>query len=163
MPTYTWACYDCETGWERDYRMGKAPKKTKCAECGKLCERSYDTPSIKFIGSGFYCNDYGANTWTHKNFKSSADHFIKEAKKSSEKRMDTGFQHYKVFTPDLEVLEKRGEIKKSKGNADEVIEKKARNYREVAQQIYKESDIDPTTQTKTNVDIMTTPDKKGLE
>ena len=77
--------------------------------------------------------------------------------------MDTGFQHYKVFTPDLEVLEKRGEIKKSKGNADEVIEKKARNYREVAQQIYKESDIDPTTQTKTNVDIMTTPDKKGLE
>jgi len=88
---------------------------------------------------------------------------MKEAKKSSEKRMDTGFHHYRVMTPDLEVLEKRGEIKRSKGNAEEVIDKKARNYREVAQQIYKESDIDPTAQTKTNVDIMTTPDKKGLE
>lgn len=163
MPIYNYACDGCEIFWERECRMGKAPKRTKCPECKKFGYRSYNTPAIRFVGSGFYCNDYGKNTASHKDAKGACETFIKEAKVASEKRMDTGFQHYKVFTPDLEVLEGRGDIKRSKGNVDEVIDKKAASYREVAQQMYKESGIDPTQQNKTNVDLMTTPDKIGLE
>ena len=56
-----------------------------------------------------------------------------------------------------------GQVKKTEGAHDEVINKNAERHRKVAEHIYTNSDIDPATQDKTNVDLMTTPDKKGLE
>ena len=163
MPQYTWACHDCEIYWEREYNMGDAPEKTKCAECGKRRGRSYDTPTLKFIGPGFYVNDYGKNTVTHKNSKGACDEFVEEAKKSSEGRMKKGFRNYRVYTPDFDRLEQLGQVKKTRGNRDKVINHNAAKYREVATQLYQESGIVPEKQEKTNVDLMTVPDKEGLE
>lgn len=52
--------YRCERcgDFEADHRIGKAPKKKKCPECGKLAARCFTPPSIRFNGSGFHVNDY---------------------------------------------------------------------------------------------------------
>ena len=163
MPTYAWACHECELYWEREYKMGKAPEKTKCVECKNKCGRSYDAPHLKFIGAGFYCNDYGKNTWHHKNAQGAVDEFVKGAEEASKKRMKTGFQNYRVYTPDFQRLEEIGQIKKSKGERSDVINRNAARYRQTATQMYEKSGIDPVKQEKTNVDLMTAPDKKGLE
>ena len=162
MPTYTWACRKCEVYWEREYKMGKAPEKTKCPECKKRCSRSYDVPSLRFIGPGFYVNDYGKNTIGHKNAKGACEEFIEGAKKGSEERMKTGFHNYKVYTPDLGALEAKGQIKKMKGNADDIIHSNAARYRKLATHMYEKADINPEKQEKTNVDMLTQPDRDGL-
>lgn len=159
MPIFTWACNKCELYWEREYDMGKNPEKTKCPECKKKCGRRYDTPTFKFIGSGFYVNDYGGNSVMHSNAKGAVDTFVEEAKEASQKRMDTGFQNYRVYTPNYEQLEKTGQIKKS----TRTVEENAAKHRQTAEHIYKNSSIDPEKQNKTNVDLMTKPDKKGME
>ena len=163
MPQYTWACHKCETYWEREYKMGKAPEQTKCPECKKKCGRSYDTPSLRFIGPGFYVNDYGKNTIAHKSGKGACEEFIEDSKKASDKRMKTGFHNYKVYTPDFGVLEKQGQVKRTNKPADQAINDNADKHRAMAKEIYKKSGIDPEKQEKTNVDIMTRPDKEGLE
>ena len=163
MPIYTWACHECELYWEREYKMGKAPEKTKCPGCEKRKGRSYDSPVLRFIGSGFYVNDYGKGNWAHNTQQGAVDEFVRDSEKASKERMKTGFQNYKVFTPDYDALEKKGDIKRTSGDADEVIHRKASKYRGLATRAYKESGIDPGKQEKTNVDLMTVPDKKGLE
>jgi putative FmdB family regulatory protein len=164
MPMYEWKCEECKVYWEDLYNKPEdAPKKRRCPECNKMSPKAVSVFNARFVGSGFYCNDYGKNTWAHKSAQGAVDEFVKGAAKSSEKRMETGFQNYKVFTPDYDVLEKRGEIKKASGSVDEVIDRKAKGYRAIATEAYKQSGIDPKKQKKTNVDIMTVPDKKGLE
>ena len=143
--------------------MNKVPEKTKCAECGKRRGRSYDTPTLKFIGNGFYVNDYGKGSATHKSAKGAVDEFIEDAKKSSSERMKTGFQNYRVYTPDFDKLEEQGLVKKTQGARDKVINHNAAKHRAVAEKLYQESGIVPEKQEKTNVDLMTVPDKEGLE
>ena len=71
---------------------------------------------MKFVGAGFYCNDYGKNTVQHKNAQGAVDEFVEGAKVSSSKRMKSGFQNYSVYSPDYGQLEKMGQIKKTKGS-----------------------------------------------
>ena len=164
MPMYEWRCDSCEVYWEDLYNKPEdAPQKRKCPSCKKLRPRAMSTFGLRFIGSGFYCNDYGSNHWTHSGSKDAAETFVKEAEAASEKRMETGYHNYKVYTPDFDVLEKKGDVKKIQGNASDIVNEKAQRYRAIAKHAYKESGIDPKTQKKTNVDLMTTPDKKGLE
>ena len=108
-------------------------------------------------------NDYGKNTIGHKNAKGACEEFIEGAKKSSEGRMKTGFQNYKVYTPDFDRLEELGQVKKTKGARDKVINHNAAKHRNVATQLYEKSGLVPEKQEKTNVDLMTVPDKEGLE
>ena len=164
MPMYEWKCQECKVYWEDLYNKPEdAPQKRKCPRCKKMKDRAMSTFGLKFIGSGFYCNDYGNKHWAHKDGKSAAETFVKEACDHSKKRMETGFQNYKVYSPDFEVLEKDGLVTKKKGPADAAIDESARKYRKLATHIYDNSDIDPLTQKKTNVDLFTKPDKEGLE
>lgn len=163
MPIYTWACHECELYWEREYKMGKSPEKSKCPGCEKRKGRCYDVPTLKFIGSGFYVNDYGRKSWTHESQQGSVDEFVEGAKESSKKRMKTGFHNYKVYTPDLGELERKGEIKKTNLSPEEAIHKNAARHRKTAEQFYNRAGYDPATQEKTNVDMITKPDKEGLE
>ena len=163
MPVYTWSCHDCELYWERECKMGKAPEKTKCPGCEKRKGRCYDVPTLKFIGSGFYVNDYGKNNWAHDSQKGSVDEFVEGAKKSSKERMKTGFNNYKVYTPDFDVLEKQGQVTRTNKAAEEAIHDNASRHRKTAEQFYSRAGYDPATQEKTNVDMITKPDKEGLE
>lgn len=162
MPLYEWKCKDCEIYWEDLYnRPEEAPKTKKCPKCGKRRKRAVSTFGMKFVGSGFYVNDYGKGTVAHNSAKGAIDEFVEGAKVSSKERMKTGFQNYRVYTPDYEQLEKMGQVKKTKGSEEEAISNNAAKHRKLAEHIYTNSDIDPVTQEKTNVDLLTSPDKKG--
>ena len=92
MPIYEWYCVECSIKWDREYKMSdNLPKKTKCPKCKKLSERLFDevTP-VHFKGGGW--SDPHKNM-TH--YKSGAsDEIAKEMIKSTEKRFETGNQHY---------------------------------------------------------------------
>ena len=165
MPIYEWDCEDCEISWEDMYdSYDAAPRKRKCPKCKKPRERLMSSFGAQFKGKGFYCNDYGKNSAAHANAKSACETFIKEAQVSSKERMETGFQNYKVYTPDLESLEQQGQVTRKRGkDTESIIHDSADRHRNTAKEFYKHSDIDPTKQKKTNVDLMTTPDKEGLE
>jgi putative FmdB family regulatory protein len=58
MPTYEYECQGCAHTFEVFQNINE-PRKKKCPECKKLkLKRLFGVPSIKFIGSGFYVNDY---------------------------------------------------------------------------------------------------------
>ena len=65
----TWVDYECkpcESIQEVKFESLKDITKTQpCKNCGKDMERSYSKPpAVKFIGAGFYVNDYGARNPT---------------------------------------------------------------------------------------------------
>lgn len=46
MPLFEYGCSSCEVFWEKSAKIGKAPKKTKCPQCGKKCERYFGNANI---------------------------------------------------------------------------------------------------------------------
>ena len=66
MPTYEYACNQCEHQFETMQNMKEDPL-TVCSECGgKLRRLISGGTGIIFKGSGFYCNDYGKKEATTK-------------------------------------------------------------------------------------------------
>lgn len=57
MPTYVYACKDCEHQFETFQKMTDDPL-TKCPECKGKIARVLFAPGIVFKGSGFHINDY---------------------------------------------------------------------------------------------------------
>jgi putative FmdB family regulatory protein len=60
MPLYDYQCDKCGYQAEIVQNIHDQPKK-KCPKCKKQWRRLFGVPSLKFIGSGFYVNDYGKN------------------------------------------------------------------------------------------------------
>lgn len=63
--TYTFKCPACGQMENIKTTMDKIGRlDVRCARCNCAMDRQYDPPAIKFIGSGFYVNDYkkGGNT-----------------------------------------------------------------------------------------------------
>jgi putative FmdB family regulatory protein len=59
MPLYLFECscgnkFDILTG----YTNKEPPVRRKCPKCKKLANRVFGNINVKFIGSGFYENDY---------------------------------------------------------------------------------------------------------
>ena len=60
--TFEYSCKKCGIIIEVNHPIGKAPKTTKCVGCGGRAPRMYTAPGIKFRGTGFHVNDYGAGS-----------------------------------------------------------------------------------------------------
>ena len=52
---YEWICRECVIYWDREYRMGKAPSRTRCPKCKKLSGRYWQNnlPAVHFNVYGF--------------------------------------------------------------------------------------------------------------
>ncbi len=61
MSIYEYKCNKCNIIFEKNYTLGKAPKKNSCPICKKQCDRFFSPPMIQFIGPGFYVNDSKAS------------------------------------------------------------------------------------------------------
>ncbi len=125
MATYEWICHECKLFWERDYKMGGAPEKTKCPMCKKLRCRNYEVTPVHFKGHGFYETDY-------KDKRSTTDtkNFYKSAIEMSKERMKSGWEHYGKFT-----------IKEEKFNemvSDGVVKRKNDEEKKASDEITKE-------------------------
>lgn len=57
MPTYVYACKDCEHQFETLQKMTDEPL-TECPKCKGKIARVLFAPGIVFKGSGFHINDY---------------------------------------------------------------------------------------------------------
>lgn len=57
MPIYEYKCKSCGSLHEIEHRIKE--KRKKCPSCGKLSlEKQLQAAALKFVGSGFYVNDY---------------------------------------------------------------------------------------------------------
>jgi len=57
MPTYVYACRECEDRVEVVQKMSDAPL-TQCEKCGGSLRRVLFPPAVVYKGSGFYTTDY---------------------------------------------------------------------------------------------------------
>ena len=65
MPTFIYKCKTCGEVFTKDYTWKEVKEdkqqaeKQVCPKCGsKEIQRIYTSPELRFIGSGFYVNDY---------------------------------------------------------------------------------------------------------
>lgn len=134
MTIYEWICKDCEHFWERDCKFGKAPRKTKCPTCGKLCEQYFSSaPAIHFKGAG----------WSQKtgyNKIGGSDEIAQKLMDKANKRMETGWQHYARYTPS------EGYIKENKLRrmSDSEVKDRIDYSVKTSKQLYDKAKIDPT-------------------
>jgi putative FmdB family regulatory protein len=56
--TYTYKCSSCNKVVKIIQRMNDDHEWQYCPKCKIVMHRVFDVPTIKFIGKGFYCNDY---------------------------------------------------------------------------------------------------------
>jgi len=64
MPIYEYRCDACEHEFELLQKINERAKR-KCPQCGKLkLKKLLGAPGLKFVGSGFYVNDYPKETPT---------------------------------------------------------------------------------------------------
>ena len=58
MAKFEWICHDCKVVWDKEYRIGKAPSRSKCPRCKSLRDRNYQNmPAVHFKCYGFPDND----------------------------------------------------------------------------------------------------------
>jgi putative FmdB family regulatory protein len=57
VPTYVYACRDCDERTEVVQKMSDAPL-TECGKCGGSVRRVLFPPAVVYKGSGFYTTDY---------------------------------------------------------------------------------------------------------
>jgi len=117
MPLYQFYCEKCDNVFDEMVHLNgkKPPSRRKCPECHKSAKRFYNvdigvkiggiTEKTKRRGREFYEKGYN---------KQQAHEFYESSIESSKRRMETGFQHYKVYEPNFEVLEKQGLARKTK-------------------------------------------------
>lgn len=66
----TWVDFECtKCGAQKEVKFDslKDITKTHPCECGEEMQRNYAPPAVKFIGAGFYVNDYGGKPPGSKN------------------------------------------------------------------------------------------------
>jgi len=92
MPTYEYACPDCEHQFEVFHSITAKPIR-KCPECGKRkVERLISGGAgLLFKGSGFYITDYRSDNYKSaaKKDSESSSSGSTESKKSDTKKSDT--------------------------------------------------------------------------
>jgi putative FmdB family regulatory protein len=59
MPTYEYACIECDESMEITRGFKDPESVPPCPSCGYNMSRVYNAPGIQFKGSGFYKTDNG--------------------------------------------------------------------------------------------------------
>jgi hypothetical protein len=136
MAMYEWVCRDCNIWWDRECDLGKAPKRTKCPECGKLCSRYWQQQNVgvSFKDDGNCNKNSNANDFhtVRRRYqkvaeegydKDSANRFLRTQIKASKKAQDDEAFRYKGARIDWDKFaESRGLEKVGQKAAEKKIE-----------------------------------------
>ncbi len=108
MAIYEWICKECNIWWDRECDLGKAPKKTKCPQCGKLSNRYWQQQNVgvSFKDDGMGNKDSGAMDFhtvkrryeklAEEGYdKTAGDNFLRREIKASQKAQDDENYRYK--------------------------------------------------------------------
>ena len=153
MPTYEYLCEECSILWEKEARIGKAPKTTKCKECGKRAERylSEITFSFKDDGTGCHTNPGARDFHTIKNRyrkfnekgydKTAAHTFYRRSIRETKERITDERARYKSVKIDVAKMAEDG-------HATKVTHKRQKEREELSKKItahaYNKSGLDIT-------------------
>lgn len=122
MPIYSWKCHDCDISWDRECDIGKAPDRTRCPECNKLCDRDWESQNVavsfKDDGMGNQ-NNQGVNDFhtirkRYRKFaekgwdKDSADRWLNNSIKKSKDVMNDESYRYRSLNLNYEKMAKDG-------------------------------------------------------
>jgi hypothetical protein len=147
MAMYEWICRDCNIWWDRDLKLGTAPKRTKCPKCGKLCSRYYQQQNVavsfKDDGAGNAANqgvnDFHTIRRRYQKFaqdgydKDSANTFLHGQIKASKNAMDDESFRYKSAQIDWH---KYAESRGLKKVGDKEAQQKVKNAKRLTEDAY---------------------------
>lgn len=137
MAIFEWVCKDCNVFWDRDCPIGKAPKRTKCPQCKKLCEKYWENSNIGVsFGDDKDFQTVRARYKKHaeKGFdKDSANRFLHRSIEETRERINDGEFRYKKAEINYEKLAKDGKAKRlSSSERTDKIER----AKKLADQVY---------------------------
>ena len=116
MAIFEWVCKDCNVFWDRDCPIGKAPSRTRCPHCKKLCEKFWENSNIGVsFGDDKDFQTVRARYKKHaeKGFdKDSANRFLHRSIEDTRERINDGEFRYKKAEINYEKLAKDGKVKR---------------------------------------------------
>lgn len=149
MPNYVYQCpnEDCEEIVEILCPVSKRKKRVRCPECKEWCEQivcrpGEEPPGLIFKGFGWYTNKSRDRKYAEKGMgKQEADRFLEQEIRNSQKRMESGGQHYKRMVPNYKNLHKQGAVKQV---SDKEAIRKREASKKMTEEAYKKAGLDPT-------------------
>ena len=146
MAIYEWICRDCNIWWDRDLKLGTAPKRTKCPKCGALSSRYYQQQNVavSFKDDGNCNKNSNANDFhtVRRRYqkvaeqgydKDSANRFLHNEIKKSKTAMDDESFRYKTAQIDWHKFAESRGLKKV---GDKEARQKQENSRKLTEQAY---------------------------
>jgi hypothetical protein len=111
---YSWVCHDDLLVWEREYDLGKAPSRTRCPQCNKLCGRDYGSINVSW-GNDKDFHTVKQRYRKHEKYgfdKDSANRFLRRhIEKSRDAQNDESYR-YKSASIDYKKLAEDGHAKR---------------------------------------------------
>jgi hypothetical protein len=154
MPNYLWVCHDCELFWDREYAIGKAPNRTRCSNCKKLCERDYQNSNIgiSFKDDGCGNKNSGAGDFhtvkqRYRKFNTqgydqdSANKFLHRSIKETKERQNDESYRYKPVYLRPDKLVETGEARKL---SDKEVLEKVEKGKKLTANAYDKAKLDPS-------------------
>ena len=148
MPLYVHLCNneECQEITEVLCPVSKRKKKIRCPVCGDWAERQYarpgESPGAIFKGFGWYTNKSRDRKYAEKGMdKQEANRFLEQEIRNSQKRMESGGQHYKRMVPNYKNLHKQGVVKQV---SDKEAIRKREASKKMTEEAYKKAGLDPT-------------------
>jgi len=146
MATFEWVCKECLIYWDREYKAGKAPKKTRCPKCKKLCEKYWENSNIgiSFGDDGIGNKGNGAMDFhtvkrryqkhAEKGYdKDSANRFLRQSIEKTKARMDNESFRYVSANVKWDKLAKDRGLKKV---SEKEAEQKVKNAKKLTKEAY---------------------------
>ncbi len=137
MAIFEWICKECGVYWDRDCEIGKAPKRTRCPQCNKLCDKYWENSNIGVSfgdDKDFHTVKARYKKHAEKGFdKDSANRFLHRSIEETRERINDGQFRYKKAEINYEKLAKDGKAKRlnSRERADKIERTK-----KLADQVY---------------------------
>ena len=171
MPIFEWVCPECRIFWDRECKIGKAPKRTKCPECSKLSEKYWQNANvgISFGDDGCGNRGTGANDFhtvrrryqkhAEKGYdKDSANRFLRRQIEASKNTQDDESFRYKSANFKWDKMAEDGVVKKLSDKKAIAKRERARKLTEDA--YHRANKMGYKDINKTHLDI-TKPQKQG--
>lgn len=137
MPKFEWICHDCNIYWEKEYPVGKAPQRTKCPECGKLCEKNWQGQNVSVSfgdDKDFHTVRSRYQKVAKKGWdKDAGDRFLRTSIEATKNAMTDESFRYRPVNFDVEAMAKDG---LAKPLSDKEIAKKQEISRNLTAQAY---------------------------
>ena len=123
MPLYQFYCEKCDNVFDEMVHLNgkKPPSRRKCPECKKSAKRFYNVEFSARVGGVTEKTKRVGREFAEKGFnKQQAHEFYNTHIELSKERQKTGWQHYKAYDPNFQVLEKQGVVRKTKNREEKI-------------------------------------------